>query len=216
MPIVVTAGPSGAKSEPVPAGTHHAICYGVVDLGTQVSEKFGPKRKLALLWEIPDERITVQGKDLPRGISKRFTASLNEKGNLRKALEGWRGRPFTKEELAGFDLSNVLGKNCLLTVIHATGPRGTFAEIAGVVALPKGMPVRRPENELTNFSVIDAIAAARKAGQKDVIWPESLPQWISDVCSKSTEYTEFAGQVAFVPAPEPAPEPEPIGEDVPF
>ena len=52
MPIVVTAGPSGAKSEPVPAGTHHAVCYGIVDLGTQVSEKYGPKRKLALLWGV--------------------------------------------------------------------------------------------------------------------------------------------------------------------
>jgi hypothetical protein len=37
MSIIITAGSSGPKSDPVPAGTHSAVCYGVVDLGTQES-----------------------------------------------------------------------------------------------------------------------------------------------------------------------------------
>jgi hypothetical protein len=217
MPIVVTAGSSGAKSEPVPAGTHHAVCYGIVDLGTQVSEKFGPKRKLALLWEVPEERITVQGKDLPRGISKRYTATLNEKGTLRKDLEGWRGRPFTTQELAGFEMSAIVGKNCLVNIVHKDSTRGTHAEVAGVVALPKGMPVRKAENNLVNFSVLDAITEAKKLGHRDVQWPEGIPQWLCDVCSKAVEYVEFATGAAVPPAQlEPQYKAPEISEEVPF
>jgi hypothetical protein len=155
-----------------------------VDLGTQESEQYGPKAKIALLWEIPDERIEVKGKSLPRGISKRYTASLNEKANLRKDLEAWRGRQFTAAELAGFDLANILGKSCLLNVIHQETPRGTFAGVAGVMPLPKGMPPKAPENGITHFSIKDAVEAAKAAGQRDVQWPGNLPQWLLDRSTK--------------------------------
>src|SRR3990167_3685661 len=35
-------------------------------------------------------------------ISKFYTLSLSEKANLRKDLEGWRGKSFTESELEGF------------------------------------------------------------------------------------------------------------------
>ncbi len=217
MPIVITAGSSGPKSDPVPAGTHSAVCYGVIDLGTQESEQYGPKAKVALLWEIPDERIEVKGKSLPRGISKRYTASLNEKANLRKDLEAWRGRQFTPVELAGFDLANILGKNCLLNVIHQETPRGTFAGVAGVMPLPKGMPSKQPENGITNFSIRDAVDIARQTGQKDVQWPSNLPQWLLDVCSKSQEYQSLVtGRAPAKPDPVAPVPPLDLKEEVPF
>lgn len=218
MSIIITAGSSGPKSDPVPAGTHSAVCYGVVDLGTQESEQYGPKAKIALLWEIPDERIEVKGKSLPRGISKRYTASLNEKANLRKDLEAWRGRQFTAAELAGFDLANILGKSCLLNVIHQDTPRGTFSGVAGVMPLPKGMPPKAPENGITHFSIKDAVEAAKAAGQRDVQWPGNLPQWLLDVCSKSQEYQALVtGKAPSKNDPvAPLPPLEDLKEDVPF
>jgi hypothetical protein len=215
MSIVVTAGSSGPKSEPVSAGTHAAVCYGVVDLGTQVSEQYGPKRKVALLWEIPEERIEVKGKNLPRGISKRYTASLNEKSTLRKDLEGWRGRSFTGPELAGFDLANVLGKACFVNVIHKNTVRGVFADVGAVMPLPKGMPSKTPESTLINFSITDAIEAARKSG-KQVEFPDHLPQWLADVCSKSEEYVNFVNGAPTTPPPAPEEELPEINEEVPF
>ena len=98
MPINVS---SKTKSDPVPAGTHHAVCYGVIAVGTQPSEKFTPRQKIIVCFEIPAERIIIKDQDLPRGISKRYTLSLNEKSNLRKDLQSWRGKPFTPTELDG-------------------------------------------------------------------------------------------------------------------
>ena len=90
MPINVSASSSGQKSDPVPAGTHHAVCYGVVAVGTQPSQQYTPRPKVVVAFEIPGERIEIKGKDLPRGISKRYTLSLNEKASLRKDLQSWR------------------------------------------------------------------------------------------------------------------------------
>ena len=57
MPINVS---SKTKSDPVPAGTHHAVCYGVIAVGTQPSEKFTPRPKIIVCFEIPSERITLK------------------------------------------------------------------------------------------------------------------------------------------------------------
>jgi len=218
MSIILTAGSSGPKSDPVPAGTHSAVCYGIVDLGTQESEQYGPKHKLIILWEIADERIEIKGQSLPRGISKRYTASLNEKATLRKDLESWRGRQFTAAELAGWDIAGILGKSCLLNVIHQETPRGRFANIAGVMPLPKGMPPKQPENPVTHFSIRDAVEIAKATGQRDVQWPGNLPQWLLDVCSKSQEYQALV--MGKAPAKNdpvaPLPPLEGVGEDVPF
>lgn len=217
MATILTAGSSGAKSDPVPAGSHAAICYGFVHVGTQSSEKFASRPKIVILWEVPGERININGKDLPRGISKRFTATLNEKGTLFKDLQSWRGRPFTPKELDGFDMANIVGKGCLINVVHQQTPRGTFANVAGVMPLPKGMAVKGMENPPVTFNVVEAIDAARKAGKSDIVYPESIPQWIQDVCSKSEEYVQFInGVLAEPPAPaadEGMPE---INEEVPF
>lgn len=218
MSIILTAGSSGPKRDPVSAGTHSAVCYGIVDLGTQESEQYGPKHKLAILWEIPDERIEIKGQSLPRGISKWYTASLNEKANLRKDLESWRGRQFTSAELAGWDIAGILGKSCLLNVIHQETPRGTFANIAGVMPLPKGMPPKQPENSVTHFSIQDAVEIAKATGQRDVQWPSNLPQLLLDVCSKSQEYQALVTGKAPAKNDPVAPLPplEGAGEDVPF
>ena len=56
MPINVS---NKTKSDPVPAGTHHAVCYGIIAVGTQPSEKFTPRQKIIVCFEIPAERITL-------------------------------------------------------------------------------------------------------------------------------------------------------------
>jgi len=43
MPINVSAS-SERKSEPVPAGTHHAVCYGVIAVGTQPSAQYQARK----------------------------------------------------------------------------------------------------------------------------------------------------------------------------
>jgi len=190
MPINVS---SKTKSDPVPAGTHHAVCYGVIAVGTQPSEKFTPRPKIIVCFEIPSERITIKDQDLPRGISKRYTLSLNEKSNLRKDLQSWRGKPFTPTELDGFDVSKVIGSNCLISVLHSDRAGAVYADISGISALPRQMASVRPENQPLYFNLIEAIDLAKKTGNTEVNWPSELPPWVHKVCEGANEYTAFKG-----------------------
>lgn len=127
---------------PPEAGTFAARCVGLIDLGTQTSTYEGETKaahKLLLQLEITDaENRRSDGS--PHTISKRFTASLHPKAGLRKFLESWRGKPFTPEELKAFDTRNLLGLPCLVGVVHETKGDKTYANLASVMKLPKGMP----------------------------------------------------------------------------
>ena len=96
MPIKAEAGQS--NTPPVSVGSHQAVCYGVVAIGTQPSEKYTPRKKVVILWELPHERGDFgEKKNVPRVISKRYTLSLSsDKATLRKDLENWRGKPFSR------------------------------------------------------------------------------------------------------------------------
>lgn len=134
---LVVSDSGGGQFERIPEGTHLAICYAVCDLGIVESEAYGPKHKVLICWETPNE---LNSKGEPYEVAKQFTASLNEKSTLRRDLESWRGRKFTDEELKGFDLKNILSKPCQVTVVHNTTPAGkTYANVNAVTSIPKGV-----------------------------------------------------------------------------
>jgi len=134
-----------------PAGTHHAVCYGVWDLGQQKSTWNGvtaPKHKCVIAWEI-DVAINMEGNKFHGKryvVSKQYTVSLGSKANLYKDLTSWRGIAFTKEELEGFDIETVVGANCFLQVIHTEGGEKTYANVETVMNVPAGTPHISPEN----------------------------------------------------------------------
>ena len=134
--------PNDKQFELPPAGTHLAACYRVVDLGTQDSSYNGqPKRqhKIMLSWEIPDEKM-ADGR--PFTISQRYTWSMSERAALRKDLESWRGLPFAEKDFGqgGFDIKNIVGKCCLLNIVHTEKNREgkQYANIASISRLMKG------------------------------------------------------------------------------
>ena len=113
---------------PAPEGIHAAVCVDVVDLGMKETQ-WGSKHKCRIVWELaaPMEdgrRFTIQ---------QQFTVSLHEKSGLFKTLKAWRGRPFTAEELAGFDLEKVIGAPCQLVVTHAEEEGKTYANITAIM-----------------------------------------------------------------------------------
>ena len=104
MSLTVSAKTSGGM-EPIPGGTYLAVCNTLIDLGDQYNEQYGKtQRKVLIGWELPDETYEKDGETRCRQISSRYTASLDNRGKLKPDLESWRGRVFTQEELAGFDL----------------------------------------------------------------------------------------------------------------
>ncbi len=176
----------GAKVDPVPEGVHHAVCFAVVDCGTQPplpGSRYGNRRerKVLFMFELPDERMTFEREGVPvegpRVISKDFTQSLGEKSNLRKFLVSWRGRQFTDAELKGFSLPNVLKANCMLNVTH--NAKG-YADIQSVTPLPRAMAAQKREPELPTI-VFDL--DEWDGGP----FPKGLPQWVIDRIAQSDE-----------------------------
>lgn len=148
----------GGTFKPVPAGTHVAVCTMVVDMGVQPSARFKPSAKVYIRWELPNEvteYTTADGqkKSGPMVIGKQYTLSLNEKANLRGDLESWRGKIFTKEELNGFNLTNILGKPCMIGVTHNQSGDKTYANVSAVMGLSKGIAVPKATGELVAYSI---------------------------------------------------------------
>lgn len=171
MVSIVAKDSGGGDFTPCPAGTHFAICNMVIDLGWQVNNFEGKEttqRKVFLRWEIPDE-LMESGQ--PFTIGRQYTLSLSSKSTLRKVLEAWRGKAFTKEELAGFDIVNLAGKCCQLQVIHTEGDK-VYANVSAVMGLGKGDKERakdiKPANPVVVYSALE----------HDKRVYEDLPEWL--------------------------------------
>jgi hypothetical protein len=136
---------AGAEFTPAPAGTHAAVCVDIIDIGMVLSEFKGVKKnqhKIKIVWQIDEDQ--ANGK--PFTVSQRYTLSLHQKATLRRDLESWRGKPFSEEELKAFDLENLLGAGALLNVIHNHREGSTYANVASVMRLMKGMATPAPRD----------------------------------------------------------------------
>ena len=125
------------KFEPAPEGLHDSVCVDVVDKGWMESA-FGIKPKVRLAWEIKAKR--EDGK--PFLVSKTYTVSLHPKATLRQDLKAWRGREFTKEELANFDMEKLVGAPCRLLVKHDVGDDGEYSFVDSI--LKAAQPALKP------------------------------------------------------------------------
>jgi hypothetical protein len=180
----LTEGGGGGNYEQPPVGTAIARCYRIIDLGTQEGEFQGKKtwkRQVVFTWELPTELMTEgDHAGQPFSTSKFYTASLNEKANLRKDLTNWRGKEFSPEELSGFDPKNVLGKACMLSITMSDKGK---ARITGVSGLPKGIQVPPQVNPSVYFTLDDFHRGDY----------ESLPKFYKELIAKSPEYQKIVG-----------------------
>lgn len=162
-------------------GVYSAVSSMIIDLGIQRNERFDKdQRKFLMVWEIVGETITIGEEVLPRIISKEYTYSLGEKSNLKKDLEAWRGQAFTEEELKGFNLLNVLNKGCQLQIINKENNGTTYNNIAGIMALAKGMKIE-PLEKTTVFDT-----------EEPETWEafDNLPLWIQEKIKKAINLSE--------------------------
>jgi hypothetical protein len=149
--IVKESGSDFVREEP-DAGTYAGRCVRVVDLGTQINDydkdDIKSQRQVRISWEISE--LMESGK--PFAVADSFTLNIGDKANLGKILMSWRGRLFTDEEKAGFDLSTILGVPGLISVSYgATG----WQKIKSVLQLPKGMTVTDQFNDSFLFDIED-------------------------------------------------------------
>lgn len=184
MPII--AENTGGNYVLMPAGNHIARCFSMIQIGTIIEQTgiYAGKEahKVNLTWETPDEQHDF-GKGLqPFSISKEFTLSMHEKATLRKILESWRGKSFTEEEAKSFDVTKLLGKSCMLSVIHKTTGSGKVrAEISSVATLPKGFecPTQVNKSQVLSFDAWDQTIF------------DALPEYLRNKIKGSKEYAKM-------------------------
>jgi hypothetical protein len=166
----------GGDYEKPELGSFAAICYKIIDLGTQDVLWQGQKKrqhKILVSWELSQKMKDGR----PFSVSRAYTVSLHEKAGLRKDLEAWRGKKFTTEELDMFNEKKILGRPCLLTLVSSAD--GQYVNIGNVTALPSAMPAPAQVNPSTflslekeefNQAVFDALSDKLKA--KIMLSPE--------------------------------------------
>ncbi|NDG03625.1 MAG: hypothetical protein EB119_10655 [Synechococcaceae bacterium WBB_34_004] len=181
-----------AERKPIEAGSHRAVLYSVVEIGTHKNvfadqEKW--QRKGRFTFECSDLtsefEVVENGKttkvEKPLVISTEQTLSLGEKSNLRKLLEGWRGQAFTSAELKEFSLKNLLGKPALINVVHKMSKQGrTYAAITSISKLPRGMKAPKPFNEPIYYEIEEGEGGAFS----------HLPEWLQEKIRASKEFAE--------------------------
>jgi hypothetical protein len=180
----IVAKNSGFTRELVPAGNYIARCYKMIEIGTVSEIVMGQTKtlhKVRVGWELPTEtKVFDQTRgEQPLVIDQEYTLSMNEKSNLRKMLESWRGKAFTEKEAEAFDITKLLGAPCMLNIIHKQSKTGnSYEQISSVTAVPKGFQVPPQVNK--NFVL------SYDAWNQDLF--DSLPDFIKQKMMSSQEY----------------------------
>lgn len=181
----ITAKKPESNFEIVPQGNHIARCYSMIEIGTEEVEFNGDRKKaykVRISWELPNETkvFNPEKGEQPFTVSKDYTLSMHEKANLRHDLQSWRGKAFTDDEAKSFDITKLLGVPCMLNVIHNVSKANgnTYANIAGVTPIPKGIPIPEQVNKsfVLSYDEFDEDAFNK------------LPDWLRERIQKTPEY----------------------------
>lgn len=165
------------KTPTVEPGAYIAVCIGVIDLGEQYSEKFkNYSNKVQFVWELPYETVEVDGKQVPKQLSKEFAIATKKNSNLRTFISSWNSKTYTDEEFQEVELFDQIGKPCQLNVV--LNDTGEYSNVDAVIPLAKGSP-------------------APQSSTKPIVWDmdrwddevfKVLPEWVQDKIKKSTQY----------------------------
>jgi hypothetical protein len=149
-----TTSAGAGNFEVPPAGNWPAVLVAMIDLGSH-DDRFNPgksKRQVYLTWEVETEE---EGGEVKRFVmGERYTASLNEKANLRKVVNALRGKPLGDDE--DIDVLDLLGKSCMVEVVHQENGDKTYANVGAVSSLPRKMAPLEPEHEPFSWELASA------------------------------------------------------------
>ena len=212
---MATIASGGAKKEYklIPAGTHVANCYKFMNMGKRFQMFEGKKKEFPdtlvnFTFEVPGETDVFTYKkddgsteevEKPLVLSREFTLSMGSKSNLRPFVEGMIGVTLKDEEAYSFDLESLVGKTCLITVVHKASKKTgqMYANITGTSPLMKGMVPPTQVNKSQIFNINDCT-------EQEV---DELPTFLRDKVVVSDEY-----RARFLPPDSP----ELSDGDVPF
>lgn len=206
------ANSSGSFQLP-PADTHFGRLIRIIDMGTTYNDMYQKdQHKICLMYELTECLMDEDenGERKPFIIAEFPTLSMNEKANLRKRIETWRGAAFeSDEEAESFEIEKMLGACGLVTIIHGKKQNGdTKATIASIIKLPKGMNSPDPVNPLVLLEL-----EYEKFDPKIL---ETLSDKMQQIIKSSHEYQEIINKDNTNQALSDKPMPNDFDDDIPF
>lgn len=167
------------KANLIDPGYYHGICYGVIDLGTQLNEKYKNwSARLMLLFELPEVMKDFDGERKPMAVSCSIPNLLTPRARLGKLLTGWFKRQFTPEEFNNFDLFRLLGQHANLQIVHTE--TGGSVKVENILP-PTHINAKR-YNEFQKFTFCE---------QEPI--PGNIPSWIIERIMESKEWKALHG-----------------------
>ncbi len=201
MSLTVTE--SNTTRQPLPTGPTQGRCLSVVDLGTQSFEYKGEtksRRRILISFELSDHSVDTDEGSRPAVRSVTMTHTLHPQGRLRPFLESWRGKPFTNEQLAGFNLEAVLDKPCMLNI--GLSDKGNDF-IQGIMPAIAGLEANDLVNKAYTYTV-----------DNPDIGFDKLPEWQQKIVQQSAEWLSTGSAELDAPG-EPEIDPD-AGDQDPF
>ena len=171
-----------------PAGTFPARVYSIIYIGTIKGEYKGTPTesyKVRISWELPTKtRVFKEGEPAkPFSVSKELTLSMGSKSSLRPLVEGMLGISFTDDDAKSFDVDDLLGKECLISLAHKESPNGKYVAINSTAQLPEGMTCPPPVNKPKILSY----------DRFDKEYFVTLPRFIQEKMEKTPEFIKMNG-----------------------
>lgn len=196
--------------------SYAARIYQIIHLGTIPGFQGAMQNKVRITFEFPTELkvFKEENGEQPQVLSKEYTLSTHEKSGLRKLIVACDPKALKVGEdglVEEYDIENLLGKSCLVSVEHSTKGENTYANIKIETVLPKGMICPPQVNESVSISYDHFDQAAF----------DKLPAFIQEKMKSSYEYkkmTEDPNEVPFESPVDPVefPEDEINLSDIPF
>ena len=193
---VAGSGKTKLETAPVPAQMHLVTFYGLIDLGTQTT-KFGPKRQVQLLFEVPGELRKFYESDdelKPCSLFSKMSLSMHQKAELRKNyVQPMINRKLTDPEAETFDISSLLGKHFCATVRHDWSGENLFENIASITPInnQNALMFNLDPNNIQVQTYNPPIQFSIDKGFDSKEFAE-LPYWLRNKLKESTEGLAFA------------------------
>jgi hypothetical protein len=183
--------------ELIPASSHMARCYGLVDLGTHPRPDFkgkpkSPAQQIMIFFEFPKiMREFTEGKGLEPAVkSRKFTFVFGDNSHLTKCLKPWIGDP------EKYDLGQIVGMPAQVKISHDTGtkdPSKTYDNIETVSELMEEMKPLVPAQ--INPSLVFNIDE-HGFGSPEFAALSPRYEWVKKIIMESMEYKEYETNVA--------------------
>lgn len=171
-----------------PAGTHMARLIGLISIGTVKSSFEGKEKegyKIRLTWELPNETTVFKEgeQEKPFVVSKELGFSMHKKSSLRPIVEGMIGTALSDEEAYAFDMDDLIGMPCILSIVIDESDKGKYVAIKSASSLMKGTtcPDQINKTQVLSFE------------KWDEKYFETLPSFIKDKIMSSKEYKVMKG-----------------------